>query len=80
MVKKQCKICSALNSSASKKCTTCGVYFSKWSKEINTKAFDDSLVSTSDGRPISTKGSDGCFVGRRRKLVAFDESVDLPFE
>ena len=45
--------CSALNSSASKKCTTCGVTFDKRGRPNDTKASDGYLVGTSGGRPTS---------------------------
>ena len=56
--KKLCKSCSALNSSASKKCTTCGVTFDKRGRPNDTKASDGYLVGTSGGRPTNIKASD----------------------
>ena len=51
----------------------------------DTKASDGYSVGHSGGRPSNTKASDGCSVGRnggrgRVKQVAFDESIELPFE
>ena len=37
--KKLCKSCSALNSSASKKCTTCGVIFDKRGIVVSIASF-----------------------------------------
>ena len=78
--KNPCKSCSALNSSACKKCTACGFVFDKHgrptdtkssdgyavssSRPTNTKASDGYLVGTSGGRPTNTKALDGSSVGR----------------
>ena len=61
---KNCKNCSALNNSACKKCSTCGVVFDKHGRPADTKASDGYAVSS--GRPTNTKASDGYAVSSGR--------------
>ena len=61
---KNCKSCSALNSSASKKCTTCGIMFDKCGRPADTKASNGYLVCTSGDRPTNIKASDGYAVSK----------------